>query len=211
MSNGFVGWRAVKCCLLAAICGLFFCDAFGVHMRRHILIVNMLTNKERRSALPEGICEVVLREDNKYDLEYKEKRLVNSEELAKIGKVLGEEKSPSFKFVNADVSISGRMPDNIRQLFENIDALCMTNGTDYFAVSIDSKLIDNGVYNSAIAFVVTNTSLLEARQNGFHPILERLKCPPYDCNKNCDITNSIPLGANPSRWFSVDASCLPIK
>lgn len=201
MQNRFIRGKVLKYYAITGMFILIFCNAFGMHIRRHILVVNMLVNQEKRFVQPEGICEISLGENYEYSIEYKEKKLMNQEDRTQIEALLGKGKSPSFMFVNSDVSVSGKMPEDVWQLFETLDTLCTRNDTDYFAVSFDSKLIDNGIYNSAIAFAVTNAVPSAISSKEFHPMLERLKSPPYDYGETNVNTNSIPFGADPARWF----------
>lgn len=174
--------------------------AIGMHINGHIEVVNLEVNKKNRAALPEVIFDVTLKESCGYDVSYKEMNPIATEERLKIEDWLGQGRAPTFRYVDSKDLFSGTMPLDIRQLFNNIDAFCLTNGTDYFAASIDSKIVNNGEYCRALSFVLTNTPPSDAVLTKLHPVFGKLLLSDsHNCNSAC--TNSIPIGSNPALWF----------
>lgn len=189
-----------RICAALMIC--FYCagSAMGMHISGHVNVVNLQVNKENRSVLPEGLFDVFLGECSRYDVVYKEKAIITVEEQRKIETHLGGGSSPVFRYVDSGDRLSGVMPFDIRQLFDRIDAFCMTNGTDYFAASINSTIIDNGEYCRALFFVITNTPPSSVRLEDMHPVLKKLR--PFVYQEQIPVkADAIPIGVNPVLWF----------
>lgn len=193
---------------LSTMC-FMVCCAFGMrHVPKHIVLSNELVNNDKRFMMAEEICEVELCESNTYLVSYNTHQILTPEMRTRLGleiedleSKLGKGNVPEHIFRRSDENwISGWMPPKIRKLFDKMDKFCYRFENDNFAVSINSKIIDNGEYNSAVAYVITNTPPpTTTNQNEYHPLLEKLKETSY--STNCSSTNSIPIGADPGKWI----------
>ena len=192
--------RALKVYIVVAFCISCMGYAMGMHENGRVDVVNLLVNKENRSALPESLFDVTLMKSNLYSVVYKEKRTLVSEERVVIEEQLGKGNSPTVRYVDSDDCRVGVMPTDIRLLFDDIDAFCVTNGIDYFVASIDGKIVENGKYARALSFVVTNTPPSSKTQTIMHPVLGQLLSLEFHKSSVVN-TNTIPVGANPSKWF----------
>ena len=192
--------RILKVCIAVVFCISCMGYSLGMHVNGHIEIMNMIVNKEKRSVLPESLFDVTLMGSNMYSVVYKEKKAIAPEEHSKIEEQLGKGNSPTVRYVDSDDCCIGVMPTGIKLLFDNIDAFCSTNGTDYFAASVNSKMVENGEYAHALLFVVTNTPPTSATLKNSHPVLEKLVSPESHTAHIAN-TNSIPVGASPEKWF----------
>lgn len=193
--------RALKVYIAVSFCVFCMGHAMGVHVKDRVDVVNLLVNQDNRSVLPESLFEVTLMESNMYSVVYKERKPIAPEEKVKIEELLGKGNSPTVRYVDSDDCRIGVMPPDIRSLYANIDAFCSTNGTDYFAASLNTNMIENGEYKRALLFVVTNTPPSLTTLKNSHPALQKLMAPEFIYKVCTADTNSIPDGASPARWF----------
>lgn len=187
-------WIIFIACVL--LCGNGMC----FHIPGRFEIVNMLINKENNAILPENIFDLRLEKGSAYRVEYNVKQAIDDTEKAIIKGQMGTVAVPEFRYVSNGEMMSGVMPPDIRLMFDKLDSLCMTNGMDYLAVSIDSKLLNNGELARGIHFVITNTPPTQEVVLKMHPVFGKLLSPEFEM-KGTSVTNSMPIGANPIQWL----------
>ena len=187
-------WIILIACVL--LCGNGVCD----HIPGRIEIVNILVNKENKAILPESIFDLELKKGSAYSVAYNVKKAIDDAEKAEIKGQMGTVPVPEFRYVSNGERILGVMPPDIRLMFDKIDALCKTNGMDYLAVSIDSKLLNNGELAKGIHFVITNTPPTPEVVSKMHPVFGKLLSSEFEKN-GTSVTNGIPIGANPMQWL----------
>ena len=187
-------WIIFIACVL--LCGNGMC----FHIPGRFEIVNMLINKENNAILPENIFDLRLEKGSAYSVAYNVKKVIDDAEKAVIAEQMGTVPVPEFRYVSNGERMLGVMPPNIRLMFDNLDALCATNGMDDLAVSIDSKLLNNGELARGIHFVITNTPPTPEVVSQMHPVFEKLRSPEFEM-KGTSVTNDKPIGANPMQWL----------
>jgi hypothetical protein len=187
-------WIIFIACVL--LCGNGMC----FHILGRFEIVNILVNKENNAILPENIFDLRLEKGSAYSVAYNVKKVIDDAEKAVIAEKMGTVPVPEFRYVSNGERMLGVMPPNIRLMFDNLDALCATNGMDGLAVSIDSKLLNNGELARGIYFVITNTPPTPEVVSKMHPVFGKLLSPEFEM-KGTSATKGIPIGANPIQWL----------
>ena len=190
----------MKYWIIFIVCVLLGGNGMCFHIPGRFEIVNILVNKENNAILPENIFDLRLEKGSAYRVEYNVKQAIDDTEKAKIKGQMETVAVPEFRYASNGEMMSGVMPPDIRLMFDKLDSLCMTNGMDYLAVSIDSKLLNNGELARGIHFVITNTPPTHEVVLKMHPVFGKLLSPEFEM-KGTSVTNSIPIGANPIQWL----------
>ena len=190
----------MKSWIMALVCVFLSSKGMSRHIPGRFEIVNILVNKEKKAVVPEGVFELRLKKGTAYSVAYQTRKAMPDADKVKIEAEMGNVPVPEFLYCPNEESSLGVMPPDIRLMFDKLDAYCVTNDTDYLAVSIDSKLVDNGELSKGLYFVVTNTPPISESVAEMHPVFMQLWASRFEAGASA--TNGIPVGANPAQWFS---------